>query len=96
MNTNQLRTIIQKYNERTASPEEVAYIEKWYEDLGDDSFEFINQQQRNELKTELYTSLKEQIHTSQESRYSTTKFRRFILPFWWAAAVLALFATLGV
>ena len=96
MNTNQLRTINQKYNKGTASPEEIAYIEKWYEDLGDDSFEFINQQQRNELKTELYTSLKEQIHTSQESSYSTPKVRRFKFPVWWAAAVLALIATVGL
>lgn len=95
MNTNQLRTIIQKYNEGTASPDEIAYIEKWYEDLGDDSFEFENEEQRNKLKNQLYTSLKEQIHT-QQSVDLEPETRRFTFPVWWAAAVVVLIATFGL
>ncbi|MGY0037152.1 hypothetical protein [Pedobacter sp. NJ-S-72] len=69
MDTEQFRALIAKYNNNTATTEERALVEHWYERLHKEE---VLPEAAN-LKEQLYSRVKEQIGENQPAPVRTTK-----------------------
>jgi transmembrane sensor len=87
----QFRAIIAKYNNNTATAEERALVEHWYEQL--DKEEVLPEAAN--LKEQLYSRVKEHIGENQPAPVQTTKFRK-LYPWIAVAAILCVLFNIGL
>ncbi|MBB6270273.1 ferric-dicitrate binding protein FerR (iron transport regulator) [Pedobacter cryoconitis] len=91
MDTEQFRALLARYNNNTATDQERAWVEQWYEKLhGADLIP-----EETNLKNQLYSRVKEQISIDQPAPVQVSKFRK-LYPWIAAAAILCVLFNIGL